>query len=409
MTTLINNGIECVVLLWVSTILQLTLAPLVPQLLDDGREEQLRDYMRRLQPDVLVVLDEKGAKKIDEATKAEGVNTTLKVSLAKPGGDGWHEFSGVVPIDIKASDPDSTSLAQDPAIDRNGERVAGIYFTSGTSTGKPKGCPRRVRNQLSSTSGLFGMPDVPDRGIIHTPNSGAICQAFLHGFGSSGRHTIFPGPSFSPPKALDAIEQFDAQLMVAIPVMSRMFEKEMAERKRDLSALKYVALGGDMVTIDAKTKFEALFPEAQVTVGHGMTEGTSMIGWKGHGFPSPFPQFHGMLGTGYPQPGTLIRICDQEGKVLGRGEAGELHLGGYNVIDHYLDTAQPEAFYRDEKGSWMLTGDRAFMDDDGLIFIIGRSKDIIKRVGLALSPAVVESVLNAIDGVEVSLETLMIL
>lgn len=50
----------------------------------------------------------------------------------------------------------------------------------------------------------------------------------------------------------------------------------------------------------------------------------------------------------------------------------------------------------------MLTGDRAFMDETGVVFIIGRNRNIIKRVGLTLSPAVTKSVLNRMDGGEVS-------
>lgn len=402
LVTLLENRVECVLLLWVSAVLQLTLAPLDPRLLDAGREEQLREYMRRLRPDVVVVQHPEGAECVDGALQANGIQSAVKVALEASDKQDWKDFARLGPREGAELDCDDPALAQDSALDQDGDRIAIILFTSGTSSGNPKGCPRTVRNLLASTVGAFGVPDLTNRAIIHTPNSGAICQAFFLMYGSTGRHVIMPSQTFSPAKTLDAIEQHGAEVVVVIPVMSRMFEKELATQERNVSALRQIAVGGDMVTADAKEKFEKLFPKAQVVVGHGMTEGQSFIGWRGHGAPSTYPQHHHILGLGYPQRGALIRICDERGKVLPRGEAGELHLGGPCVIENYLENAQPEAFYRDEQGHWMLTGDRAFMNESGVIFIIGRNKDIIKRVGLTLSPAVAESVLNRMDGVEVS-------
>lgn len=210
-----------------------------------------------------------------------------------------------------------------------------MLFTSGTSTGKPKGCPRTVRNLLSGNAAEFGFPNVPGKVIVHTPNSGALVQAFLLLCGSTGRQVITPGPLVSSTGTLDAIEQFGAELMIAVPIVSRMFEKEMAAQRRDLSALRLVVLGGDMVTVDAKQKFEILFPNAKVALGYGMSECVSLLGWKGR-LPQVYPQYHNILATGYPLPGARVRICDGEGTVAPRGEAGELHFGGPNVIDHYL-------------------------------------------------------------------------
>lgn len=72
------------------------------------------------------------------------------------------------------------------------------------------------------------------------------------------------------------------------------------------------------------------------------------------------------------------------------------------MVTSYLGGEQPEAFYYDSRRSWMRTGDRALMSEEGAIFIVNRIKDIIKKTGISLSPAVIEFVLNSIDGVEVS-------
>lgn len=125
-----------------------------------------------------------------------------------------------------------------------------------------------------------------------------------------------------------------------------------------------------------------------------------VLGWRTDRKHEDVPEYHGILAAGVPDAGTSARICDEKGNILGRGESGELHLGGLSMITSYLGGEQPEAFYRDSRGSWVRTGDRALMSDAGAVFIIGRIKDIIKKTGISLSPAVIESVLNAIDGVE---------
>lgn len=71
------------------------------------------------------------------------------------------------------------------------------------------------------------------------------------------------------------------------------------------------------------------------------------------------------------------------------------------MITHYLDDEQPQSFYSDDHGHWILTGDRAFMDENDRLCIVGRSKDIIKKTGVSLSPAVIEAVMNDIEGVQV--------
>lgn len=209
--------------------------------------------------------------------------------------------SSLLPHEGAEANPDDNALAQDPALDQDGDRVAIILFTSGTSSGTPQGCPRTVRNLLASTVGACGVPDLTNRAVIHTPNSGDICQSFLLVYGSTGRQIIMPSQKFSPSKeTLDAIEQHGAEVVVVIPVMSRMFENKLSIQAHNVSVLRQIAVGGKTVTVDAKARFEKLFPKVQVVAGHGMTEGQSFVGWRGHGVPSTYPQHHHFLDLGYP-------------------------------------------------------------------------------------------------------------
>ena len=108
-------------------------------------------------------------------------------------------------------------------------------------------------------------------------------------------------------------------------------------------------------------------------------------------------------GVGKVLPGCRIRICAPASRdILKRNVAGELHIGGTAVITGYLDGADPEAFYTDEYGSWLRTGDQATIDENGVVSIHGRYKDLIIRGGENISPAKIEQCLGQIPGLFVS-------
>ncbi len=104
-------------------------------------------------------------------------------------------------------------------------------------------------------------------------------------------------------------------------------------------------------------------------------------------------------GVGKVLPGARIRICPPSSfSVLPRNVPGELHIGGTSVISSYLENADAEAFYTDEYGSWLKTGDQAIIDENGVVHILGRYKDLIIRGGENISPAKIEKCLEQIPG-----------
>lgn len=77
------------------------------------------------------------------------------------------------------------------------------------------------------------------------------------------------------------------------------------------------------------------------------------------------------------------------------------------MIRYYLGGASESSFYEDQKGRWFNTGDTAMMDNEGLVFILGRSKDMIKRAGVAVMPAALESCIEKYTGAQVSVTCLL--
>ena len=122
---------------------------------------------------------------------------------------------------------------------------------------------------------------------------------------------------------------------------------------------------------------------------YGMTEAASQIAAN--------PLQRRKPGSVGRPAGAEIVIMDGEGRRLTAGEAGEIALRGPTIARGYdNDRAATEAAFRD---GWFRTGDLGYLDEDGYLFIVGRSKDVIKRGGQQISPAEVEAVLLDHPGV----------
>jgi len=97
--------------------------------------------------------------------------------------------------------------------------------------------------------------------------------------------------------------------------------------------------------------------------------------------------------------GAKVRICAPGSYVpLRRGEVGELHQGGLPVFSGYLDNPH-ESCYQEDDINFIATGDQAYMDDNGHVYLLGRYKDLIIRGGENISPAKIEHCLAKTPGV----------
>ena len=154
----------------------------------------------------------------------------------------------------------------------------------------------------------------------------------------------------------------------------------------------------------AVARIERSFPGVKVQVGHGMTEGGASVMWPAEIKYAPYHA--GTAPIGKVNKGTRLKIVatvtdatdnniQERGATLKRGELGELHVWSEGFIRGYLDGVNAADFYADENGDrWFITGDTALMNNDGWVYILGRKKDIIKRAGVPITPAAIESSLD---------------
>jgi long-chain acyl-CoA synthetase len=104
-----------------------------------------------------------------------------------------------------------------------------------------------------------------------------------------------------------------------------------------------------------------------------------------------------MASIGIPIPGTDVRLVDDLGRDVARGEPGELLVRGPQVMRGYWQ--RPDESARILKDGWLATGDIAVMDDEGYLFIVDRKKDMILVSGFNVYPNEVEAVLAEHPGI----------
>lgn len=153
----------------------------------------------------------------------------------------------------------------------------------------------------------------------------------------------------------------------------------------DFSALKLTISGGMALTKSAAERWEQV-TGCPVSEGYGMTETSPVISFN--------PSGHQQLGTiGIPTANTSVRIVDEEGKVLGFNEPGELEVKGPQVMKGYWNRPEDTAKTIDADG-FLKTGDIAVLQEDGYLKIVDRKKDMIVVSGFNVYPNEIEEILT---------------
>lgn len=397
------NGVETHLARIVSFILQLTLVTLDADLVEPGRSDELAYFIQATSPQVFLVPDGRGASSVYEAAKQIGHAFDfqfLTQGSEAPGCISWAK------IDSSRYDNDSLedlAAQQQPDLDKDGHRVALILFTSGTSTGRPKGAPQTVENIVSAGLNQMWVEDLGRVYGLHSPHSRAIYNCWGFAAMAWGHHVVQTHSAFDPEKTYHAISRHGIEMFLFVPAQIKILASHKHLDFTKLKSVRRILIGGDIVTTDLLQKAERLFPHARSTTLWGMSEGTGPIGMKGLDITPPVRTYRSIATLGKVGRWSGVRISDPNGKVLPRGEEGELVINGPGMVTHYINNVQPESFYTDDRGSWIRTGDKAVMDEDDHIFIIGRIKDIIKQSGINISPGVLEATLNKHDGINAAI------
>jgi len=285
-------------------------------------------------------------------------------------------------VDPEPIDPDTSS------------RVAALIYTSGT-TGLPKGVMSTHRNLLfiAAVSARIRSLTPDDRLYGVLPMSHAVgLSVVLLGSLLSGA-TLYLAPRFDPMRARGVLEQDQLTVVLGTPAMFSLllqYAKLRGIESLVFPKLRIISSSGAPLHSAIKSGVESLFGMV-LHNGYGVTECSPTIAQT----RIESPRSDTSVGPVFP--GVEIRLVGPDRKPVAAGEVGELWVGGPSVMKGYYRSPEETAAAIDVDG-WFNTRDLARLED-GNLFIVGRTKELIVRFGFNVYPAEVEAVLNAYPGV----------
>jgi len=309
------------------------------------------------------------------ADEAPGAALRLSIGAAIPG---------------FASYEDALAAHSDENIDQP-VRGGTMLYTSGT-TGRPKGVYRRT-------------PPLPDRTPAREPmvrgESVVLCTGPLYHAAPLQTNLIVP---LAAGVTVVLMDKWDAEETLALihehrvthtHMVATMFQRllalpEAVKRRYDLSSLRYVLHGAAPTPVHVK---QAMIDwlDGKVYEYYAATEG-------GGTFITPEQWLEKPGSVGPPNPGRVVVIQDDEGNVLPAGEVGTVYFTTpeQGQFEYFKDADKTANAYR---GSHFTLGDHGYLDEDGFLFLTGRSSETIISAGVNIYPAEIDAVLLMHDAV----------
>jgi len=276
------------------------------------------------------------------------------------------------------------------------EAIAILLFTSGT-TGPPKAAVLRHRHLVSYVLGSveFGAAAEDAAALVSVPPYHIAGMAAIASSIYAGRR-IVQLPNFDADAWIDLVRAENATNAFVVPTMlARIVDALEARGGADLPSLRAISYGGGKMPLPVIERAMRLFPEGtDFTNAYGLTETSStltVLGPADHraAAASDDPNVRRRLASvGRALPAVEIEIRDEDGKPVGPGVRGEIHVRGEQVSGEYLGRGSgvlPDGFFPTRDGGWL--------DEEGYLFLEGRVDDVIVRGGENLSPGEIEDVL----------------
>jgi acyl-CoA synthetase (AMP-forming)/AMP-acid ligase II len=270
------------------------------------------------------------------------------------------------------------------------QRVTALIYTSGT-TGLPKGVMLTHRNLLfvAAVSARIRSLSPDDRLYGVLPMSHAVgLSVVLLGSLLSGA-TLYLASRFDPVAALAMLEKERLTVVLGAPGMFSLladYAKLKGLKSLKFPALRIISSSGAPLQPVVKSQVESLFGMV-LHNGYGVTECSPNISQAKVG------EHRTDTSVGQVLPGVEVQLVGPDRKPVADGEVGELWVRGPNVMKGYYHAPEETAAAINSEG-WFNTRDLARLED-GSLFIVGRTKELIVRFGENVYPAEIEAVLNA--------------
>jgi long-chain acyl-CoA synthetase len=293
---------------------------------------------------------------------------------------------------------DVTSADPVPDAAREGDDVAGLYYTGGT-TGRSKGVMLTHANIVSNALQTLAVMDCrPADRILHVAPMFHIADAFICMTSAAIGGTNYFLPAFDPVSSMKAVQGYQIERMLMVPTMINMLVNHPEASSHDLSSLRVVLYGASPMPESVIKKAIEVLPGAGFFQAYGQTEAAPCI-------TALTPDRHTFSGelagkiksAGQALPTIELAILDEQNELVATGVVGEVCIKGPNVMKGYRN--MPEQTASTIVDGWLHTGDGGYLDEDGFLFIVDRVKDMIISGGENVYSAEVENVIHQHEAV----------
>ena len=307
-----------------------------------------------------------------------------------PGAPPRREFNGFEAFSYEELVRRGTGAERVAPVD--GDDLAWLFYTSGT-TGRPKGAMLTHRILLMMTMNAcadvypFSHEDIALHVAPLTHGSGLYTLPLI---AKGSTNIILDTPRFDPETVFALIQEHRVTVLpfLAPTMVKRLVESDARERY-NLRSLRCIVYGGaPMYVEDLLAALRAFGPILAQIYGQGECPMT-ITGLAREEHDPAYPERLASAGTA--RTGVEIRVQDERGNVLGRGEVGEIAVRSDLVMKGYW--RDPEATAKTIVDGWLKTGDVGYLDENGYLYILDRTKDLIISGGNNIYPREVEEVL----------------
>jgi acyl-CoA synthetase (AMP-forming)/AMP-acid ligase II len=294
-----------------------------------------------------------------------------------------------VSFDEACRKPAASSGRRQPNLDE----IAQIIYTSGT-TGRPKGVTLSQRNLAANCRSILSYLQLTpaDSVLVTLPFFYSYGNSLLFTHLASGGRLVLANDTVFWNKALDLMQTERCSGFSGVPSTFAMLLHKSDFEKRQFSDLRYLTCAGGALAATHAKRLQSVVPDAQLFLMYGQTEATARLSTL---LPEDVEHRLGSIGKGID--GVELQVLDEQASRVAIGEVGEIVARGDNIMTGYWnDREESQRVLRPEG---LRTGDLARIDEDGYIWIVGRSSDFIKYGAYRINPAEIEDVLLAVDGI----------
>lgn len=268
-----------------------------------------------------------------------------------------------------------------------------LLFTSGT-TASPRAVRVTHRNIRANTESIGQYLDLmaEDRVAVVLPFSYCYGASLLHTHLRAGASLSICDTFTFPETVIETIRRDSCTGLAGVPSTYQLLLRASSFSTTPLPSLRYLQQAGGRLPQPQVDAVAAAQPHAQLYVMYGATEATSRLSYLP---PSLREERRGSVGRG--MPGVTLSVVDDNGHEVATGSVGEVFARGENITKGYWK--DPEGSAERFVDGGLRTGDLAYADRDGFIYIVDRKADFIKSWGIRISSHEVEDAVVSVPGV----------